>query len=78
MIERFPAGEAVGEAAFRVLIQRHGPMVLGICRRILGDEHAAEDAFQATFVVPVVLWGSERGNFKGCDASSLGELYLSE
>ena len=39
------------EAAFEALLIRHGPMVLGACRRITGDEHAAEDAFQATFLV---------------------------
>jgi RNA polymerase sigma factor (sigma-70 family) len=39
------------EAAFTLLLQRHGPMVLGVCRRILQDRHAMEDAFQATFVV---------------------------
>jgi RNA polymerase sigma factor (sigma-70 family) len=53
LIERFLAGQDESEAAFRVLIQRHGPMVLGVCRRILGDEHAAEDAFQATFLILV-------------------------
>jgi RNA polymerase sigma factor (sigma-70 family) len=40
-------------AAFAVLVQRHGPMVLGLCNRILGDLHSAEDALQATFMVLV-------------------------
>src|SRR5262245_51875194 len=36
--------------AFRALVDRHGPMILGVCRRRLGDVHAADDAFQATFL----------------------------
>jgi RNA polymerase sigma factor (sigma-70 family) len=47
-------------ASFEALLARHGPMVLGVCRALLHDEHAADDAFQATFLVLVRRAGSVR------------------
>ena len=54
LLERFATdrGEAA-ELAFAVLVERHGPMVLRVCRGVLVDPHDAQDAFQATFLVLV-------------------------
>jgi len=64
LLERFTRGGDA--AAFEAIVARHGPMVLGVCRRGLDDPHDVEDAFQATFLVLVRKAGSLR------DADHLG------
>src|SRR5262245_58089573 len=49
LLGRFVA--ARDEAAFATLLRRYGPLVLGVCRQVLHDDHAADDVFQATFLV---------------------------
>ena len=51
MLERFV--DSRDEAAFEVLVARHGPMVFNVCRQLLRDPHDVEDAFQAVFLVLV-------------------------
>jgi RNA polymerase sigma factor (sigma-70 family) len=73
LLDRFAtAGRRVedksAEAAFEAILARHGSTVLTVCRQVLGDAHAAEDAFQATFLVLVRRAGSLRVR----DPGSLG------
>jgi RNA polymerase sigma factor (sigma-70 family) len=61
LLGRFLHGEDLqSQEAFRALVVRHGPMVLGICRHVLSEHHDAEDAFQATFLVLAQKGGSIR------------------
>jgi DNA-directed RNA polymerase specialized sigma24 family protein len=59
LLERFlDRGDVSRDLAFAALIERHGLMVHHVCRSILRDGHAADDAFQATFLVLVRRAGS--------------------
>lgn len=53
LLERFVGGGEAGDCAFGAIVERHGPMVLRVCRSILGEGPDAHDAFQATFLVLV-------------------------
>ena len=66
LLDRFMAER--DELALEALVEWHGPMVLGVCRRWLADSHDIDDAFQATFLILVrkagrsaTLIGSARG-----------------
>src|SRR5579871_3964708 len=59
LLRRFT--EEGDETAFALLMDRHGPMVLGTARRLVGDEHLAEDVFQATFLTLARQAGRLRG-----------------
>src|SRR4051812_19817076 len=61
LLELFRARRGdVSAEAFRVLVERHGPMILAVCRRLLRDPNDVDDAFQATFLVLVHRVGSIR------------------
>ncbi len=61
LLERFSTGPSeVAELAFEALVERHGAMVLRVCRAQLADHHDTQDAFQATFLILIkkarALW----------------------
>ncbi len=95
LLARFNAHrDELAEMAFTALVRRHGPMVLRVCRQVLGDWHTAEDAFQATFLVlarragsirwPELLghwlygWPCGRRGRRGCGTSAGGDASPSQ
>jgi RNA polymerase sigma factor (sigma-70 family) len=61
LLDRFATRhDEAAEAAFAALLERHGPMVLRLCRRLLADPNDADDAFQATFLILVRKAGAVR------------------
>jgi RNA polymerase sigma factor (sigma-70 family) len=52
LLQQYLTGrDGAEQAAFSALLERHGPMVLSVCRQVLGNRHDSQDAFQATFLV---------------------------
>ena len=70
LLERFALGR--DERSFAVLVRRHGPMVFAACRRALGNDHDAEDVFQAVFLVLARKAG--RGGWRDCVGAWLYEV----
>ena len=65
LLQRFlREGDEISQAAFSALVQRHGPMVLRVCRQVLRNGHDTDDAFQATFLV----LARKAGSVRDCDS----------
>jgi RNA polymerase sigma factor (sigma-70 family) len=60
LLDRVARGSVTAEVAFEAILTRHGPAVLACCRRVLGGSAAADDAFQATFLILFRRAGSIR------------------